>query len=431
MVIKMNSNLLSQINDLLAFLFLLGTSVFIYLSVECLIPVKKKWWCRLLLFISCYLLLGMIIFIGDIANMPPTLLFFLTAVWVTCEGSGYKRLTIGMMIATTVFALNAFHDNCFYYYAFRRHFEFYLGPYMRGTFAFILYLCIRRHRPEQTFELSKPLWKLLLVLTLVPFGTESALILLRSPNSINMGTLLADSLLFLTSMLAIIGLLWAMLVLNRQQKLEQENALAQHNQKYYEAMEQQHFEIRRLKHDLANHLQVLASLPETQRTSYIEGMLDNPTFSQVLTYSGDTTVNAVLTAKESLMRQKHIRFHARVEIPNELPFARADICALFANALDNAVEACGSLPAELREITLEARTGKGLLAVSVKNPCSVKEREPLSRKGKALPKTTKTDTANHGFGLQSIRKAARKYNGNMEITQTDQQFILFVYIPLE
>ncbi|MBO5488241.1 MAG: ATP-binding protein, partial [Eubacterium sp.] len=75
-------------------------------------------------------------------------------------------------------------------------------------------------------------------------------------------------------------------MLDRHQKLERESVLAEHNKKYYEAMEQQQFEIRRLKHDLANHLQVLTALPEEEKNNYIKEMLDNPIFTKVLAYSG-------------------------------------------------------------------------------------------------------------------------------------------------
>ncbi len=142
-----------------------------------------------------------------------------------------------------------------------------------------------------------------------------------------------------------------------------------HNRRYYEAMEQQQFEIRRLRHDLSNHLQTLLALPGEQKDDYIRGMLDNPAFGQTLVWCGDSTVNAVLTAKKSLAEQKGIRFTARVDIGEELPFEKADICAIFANALDNAVEGCMALSQAAGEIELNARLGKGILAVSVKNPC--------------------------------------------------------------
>lgn len=83
------------------------------------IRAKRTWYSRGLLFFGSWLISSMIIFIGDLANLPPTLLVFLGCVWFGCEGSVLKRITIGLMMASTIFAFNGFHDNiisaCIYY----------------------------------------------------------------------------------------------------------------------------------------------------------------------------------------------------------------------------------------------------------------------------------------------------------------------------
>lgn len=408
--------------------FILAGGVFLYLSLGRLIPVKEKWYCRMAVYFGCWLMLSMIIFIGDWANLPPALGVFLLIVCRCCRGSRLKRLTVGFMLASVVFAFNGFHDNCLNYFLRELPDEIYFGGSLRFLLALFLYLWIRRRSPEPDFELSPTLWKLLLLLTLSPLGIELALVLLRSPFSgWDGGTILADTALFLLAFFAFVGLLWAMLVLDRQQQLEQEYALAQHYRKYYEALEQQQFEIRRLKHDLANHLQILRALPEVERNDYIDSIIENQAFSKVLAYCADSTVNAVLTAKENLMRQKGIRFYVKVEIGQELWMERADICALFANALDNAVEACEKLTEGQREISLEVRQGKGLLVVKTENSCLKIEN---GERG-SLSKTTKKDTANHGFGLRSIREVVKKYGGHMEIDQAAGRFTLFLYLPQE
>lgn len=450
--------LLTSVRHLLTaapyFLLMMAASFLIYGAVTSLITVKRKWWSRGMVFLGSWLIISMIIFMGDLANLPPTLLVFMGCVWFGCEGSGLKRITIGLMMASTIFAFNGFHDNllsaCIYYSGLYRIYviDMYENSVLRCLFALALYLGIRHHRPETDFELGRELWKLLLMLALPPIGIVLSLVLLRSPyytysTSAGRGAMIADAVLFVVAVLSFVGLLRAVLVLERQQKLEQEHVLEEQKRKYYEAMEGQQFEIRRLKHDLANHLQVLLALPEERRAGYIEGMLDNPALTQVLTYSGDATVNAVLTAKESLMRQKGISFYVKVDIPGELPFERADVCALFANGLDNAMEACEKLPRGKREVNLTARTGKGMLAVCVKNPYQEKLMETqntgrradlsegqLSGETKNILRTTKKDAANHGYGLRSIREVVKKYGGNMEIKREEGQFTLFCYLPL-
>src|SRR5699024_10905334 len=111
------------------------------------------------------------------------------------------------------------------------------------------------------------------------------------------------------------------------------------NEAYYEAMEQQHFEIRRLRHDMANHLQALAALPPEEKDAYIRELLDSGTLARTLNYCGDPTINAVLSVKENLLRQQNISLELNLDIPEELPFEKADLCTIYANALDNAAEA--------------------------------------------------------------------------------------------
>lgn len=413
--------------------------VFIYLTLSCLVHVKEKWWCRVLCLAGCWIASFTVIFIGDLINLSYSIAFFMFIIWITCKGSLFKKLTMGLILSSSIFAFNAFYDNCLGYLAHRYgNDELYDNMYLVGRllFSMFLYLMIRFRRPEGEFELSAPLWRLMLTLTFTPLVILASVILLRSPYSSNSGTVIADSVLFLVVMLSFAGLLRALTVLERQQRLERENTLVLMNQKYYENMELQQFEIRRLRHDMTNHLQALLALPEQQREEYVKGMLDNPALIQTFSWCGDPTANAVLTAKDSLMRQKKVRFSVRLDIKGELPFQKADVCAIFANALDNAVEACMELEESLREVSLEARLGKGILAVNIKNACkgegSKEKAENTKVKGSIwLPRTTKKDVENHGFGLASIRKTVKKYGGNMEIKREEQSFNLFLYLPVE
>lgn len=404
---------------------------FQYFALTGLIRLKDKWWCRVLLHVNCWQACVMVIYVGDIVNLSVSLLIFMSLLWITCKGTGLKKLTLGLMFSSIIYAFSGFWDNCVAYWAHIFGADlFYENLYLFGRlfFAVILYVIIRFQKTDRDFELSKPLWRLMLFLTFSPIGIMLSVILLMSPFVDMSAVLIADSVLFLVVILSFIGLLRALMVLEKQQKLERENLLASQNQRYYEAMEQQQFEIRRLRHDLANHLQTLLALPASQKDDYVKGMLDQPAFGQVVTWCGDATVNEVLTAKEGLMRQKGIRFHVRADIPEELPFEKAELCAVFANGLDNAVEGCEGLAEPMREIYLDARAGKGILAVNIKNACSI--REAASGGKDMFPKTTKKDAINHGFGLRSIQEIVKKYGGSMEVEQQEGEFNLFLYLPV-
>ena len=128
------------------------------------------------------------------------------------------------------------------------------------------------------------------------------------------------------------------------------------------------------------------------------------------------------------MEQKNISFDVKADIPGPLPFEKADICALLANALDNAAEACQKLPQNQRRTVLRLRAQKGIFAVSVINPLPGETRADGEN---ALPDTSKADKEKHGFGLRSIREVVTRYQGSMDIQTKNGEFQLFLYMPLD
>ena len=118
--------------------------------------------------------------------------------------------------------------------------------------------------PDRDFELAPSMWRLLFILTLPPLGIVFSLVLLSDYDTA--GISVQYLFLLLLSLSAFAGSFYGpWWFLARQQKLEEEALLAEQNRRYYEAMENQHFEIRRLKHDMTNHLQTALALPDDQR----------------------------------------------------------------------------------------------------------------------------------------------------------------------
>jgi len=447
------------------FIIINGAAAYLLLQgMKKLIAVPKKRWKQAVLWGSCWLLLAMIIYMGDWANILPTVLFFLLVIRAVCEGSIWKKAAIGLMYASTILSFNVLRDN-FVLTGYVRHDHpvvcMIIAGFLSLFAALCLYLPIRRHAPDRAYHLSDSLWKLLLLLNATPFGIVLSVVLLTTTEEERIWMEMPDGFkgynilgLLLLSLLSFIGLFQAVIVLARQQQLEEQNMLAEVNQSYYAAMEQQHFAIRRLKHDLANHMQILSTLPIEQRESYLKKLAQIPTVMESLAYCGDATVNAVLSVKKAAMDRCGIRTELSVDIPEELPFDKVDVCALYANALDNAIEACLKLNEEKRIIIVKSKAQKGLFCLEVGNPVSSAAQFPSSsglnaselpnrsdtrtdsqrpsgslKSGHLLP-TTKEDKANHGFGLKSMEEIVARYHGSMELDIQDEIFNLFLYIPL-
>lgn len=251
--------------------FMLLAAYFLRLSLEKLIIVSVKWWKRLLVLFSCWLLLATVIFIGDSTNILLMILFFLATVQMVCEGSIWKKQTIGLMFAGTVFAFSALRDNYLLSHddrLLRPERTILIDALYTLVFAFLLYMGIRKFAPDRDYKLSDGMWRLLLLLTMTPVGIVLSVVVLCKSYWLDLVNIRTNPVYFTLLMIAlfsIIGLLWAVTVLAKQQELEEQNMMAEINRSYYASMEEQHFAIRRLKHDLANHLAVMLALPEHQR----------------------------------------------------------------------------------------------------------------------------------------------------------------------
>lgn len=79
-------------------------------------------------------------------------------------------------------------------------------------------------------------------------------------------------------------------------------------------------------------------------------------------------VNAVLQAKQIQMEQAGIRLVRDILVPEGGNLERAELCALIANSLDNAIEACQKLEPSQRAVHLTLKAEKGILGCRMTNP---------------------------------------------------------------
>lgn len=383
-----------------------------------LVPLKKGAWRRLVLMFGCWLLTGMIIFIGDLDNLPPTILVFLVAVYIGCEGTRLQKTTVALMLASTTFAYNALVDN---YLPLNTYF------FPRLFFWLGLFLLINHFGPPKDYELAPALWRLLLLLTTTPLGIVLSLVLLQNPEDGGTGKAMIVNLVLLTmATLSFIGLLWTVTLLARQRRLEQQEQLYEVTLAHYRQLEQQQFEIRRLRHDLANHLQILLTLSDGEREGYLRELIASPGMQPNRHYCENQVINAVLNAKAGQMEAHQIRLTHSIEVPEGGLMEKSELCALFANVMDNAIEACLKLPQSQREITLKVKADKGLLVCQMSNPIH----GPIELKN-GLPVTTKEDKHRHGYGLRGVQEILRRHQGKLEVDIEGEVFRLFFYLPFQ
>lgn len=102
-----------------------------------------------------------------------------------------------------------------------------------------------------------------------------------------------------------------------------------------------------------------------------------------------------------------------------------DLYVMLGNAADNAIEATEKL-SDTRKRVIGMTVGKkgAMVGFEISNYC---DGEPIFENG--LPVTSKSDKANHGFGMGSIKAVAEKYGGAISVSIADGIFTLQIGIP--
>ena len=101
-----------------------------------------------------------------------------------------------------------------------------------------------------------------------------------------------------------------------------------------------------------------------------------------------------------------------------------DLYTLLGNAIDNAIEAVSDYSVEKRIISLWIKEQGDMLHFMVDNYF---EGTLVLKNG--YPVTSKEDKDYHGFGIKSIRMTAKKYRGEIRISQDGTVFSLQIMIP--
>ena len=197
---------------------------------------------------------------------------------------------------------------------------------------------------------------------------------------------------------------------------------------YYQGLQGQEDQVRRLRHDLRNHLTALQGLLARGQTGaadgYLKQLLDSEALHGRRRLCENETADIVLSAKAQAMEQAGVNARFGVSLPKDLPLAPTDLCALLGNALDNALEAARQTPEGW--VSVRARADKGLLMLQVENSApGLPVREKTGRFA-----TTKADKSAHGFGLAGMEEIARRCGGTLEAKAEEGRFALTVCIPL-
>ena len=179
-----------------------------------------------------------------------------------------------------------------------------------------------------------------------------------------------------------------------------------------------------------NHIEALYRYLEKDRTAeavqYLESLRSPIEAVTQHLWVGDEAVDYLINSKLTLAASREIQVNCNIEYPQHTNIRSVDLVTILGNLLDNAFEAVDGTEGNLRFINLVVRRINEMLVIKVENGCNATPAEA----GGDL-QTSKTDKTLHGWGLQSVRTAAERYDGIIETEYSNHTFRAVVTLSFE
>ena len=200
-------------------------------------------------------------------------------------------------------------------------------------------------------------------------------------------------------------------------------------------------DMRGLKHDLRSHIAGITAIArnhgidkQEEVQNYLAGLEHTAGRLDFADNTGNPITDIILHQARREAKRKRINFTADFHYPVGRDFDVYDISIILNNALSNAIEAAEKVadapvatrscvrtgasctsPGE-RDVTIRSYEKGNLFFIETENDFDGN----LLKGADDMPLTTKEDKRLHGMGLDNIRRAARKYLGEIEIETRDE-----------
>lgn len=188
-------------------------------------------------------------------------------------------------------------------------------------------------------------------------------------------------------------------------------------------------ETRAFRHDIINHLSLANMLMETGKTDeameHVRELLGNVQGLSPQFVTGDEMLDCIVSMKAEKMKGKGIAFSADGVVDGGLSMKPMEICSIFANALDNSIEAASQTKDP--KVSMKIKRTEKFFVIDIEN--SVNQKVNVNKLLKNEGYTSKKDKEYHGFGLRNIQSSVEKNEGMLKITSTDDTFLLSIMLP--
>ncbi len=183
---------------------------------------------------------------------------------------------------------------------------------------------------------------------------------------------------------------------------------------YYEELEKKYSESRRIIHDIRNHLHAIEQMQQQESKAYIEDVQAMLNSLGLKFYTENRMLNIVLNDKLMKLQPEQVKCNMggiRLDFVSDM-----DITTIFANLLDNAIEAAGGQTDF--QIKIRGEQIQDFTVVKISN----------TYHGGYVPGRSGKE-GHEGIGFTNVRCALERYRGEMNIRCGEDMFEVTVMLP--
>lgn len=271
-----------------------------------------------------------------------------------------------------------------------------------------------------------------IVLTILPAMTFFITVVFRYQNIYYESNATTNLLFILSEILMFIAIVVVFFVhektIDNQKKLHYMEMVEQKqtiNLEYLDILEKKDEETRIFIHDLRNNLINISNLTTEENVKqYIQDIYDKSNEVSIKAKTKNRVLDVIINKYALLCKDKNIRFTTVAPNENLSFISDYDLSAILDNILRNAIERAEKETEPYIELTLDC--DNKFHKIILKNSCSS---EPIADKDTLI--TTKENKKSHGYGMRSVAKALKNYNGEFEWMFENNEFKIVILIPVK
>ena len=412
---------------------LIAYSVLIFLVLKEFVPLRFQNRFFHILEIACLLVGGnAIVYPEEVTGTVGSLFVILPILILFHKSEWYMKITTALIVYPAMMSLAFLFQDIgqqIWQYAFHGNMTpdgqtalYLFTRFLKVPVWYLIYRCVKVWVPQAVQMLTKRMW---LVLSLISLSSFMGIIIIIYKCTLNDSYLAWPACI--ATLITSMGCCYLCTYMARIVRSDMELETMRYQKSYYQEVESSQETVRRMRHDMKNHLGVVEMLVRggeyEKAEQYLHG-LDQEFASRTRIYCADPVVNTVLNAKMEKAEGSGISCEYQVDLEEALPLDDIELCSLFANTLDNAVEACEKIrEREKSRISLKARCRNGHFSCEIGNS---KENKITEKNGNF--ETDKDDRSSHGIGLRNVRQIVQKYRGEMDVSYTEDTFSVTIFV---